>query len=45
MLYTRNHSGSTPDLTLAYSPKCVEGEFCELRLYGILGSSSKKLRH
>jgi hypothetical protein len=22
-----------------YSPKCVEEEFCELRLYGILGSS------
>src|SRR5215217_2819118 len=22
-----------------YSPKCVEGEFCELRLLGILGSS------
>src|SRR5215212_1569315 len=24
----------------AYSPKCVELEFCELRLLGILGSSS-----
>jgi len=23
-----------------YSPKCVEGVFCELRLYRILGSSS-----
>src|SRR5215210_3374979 len=22
-----------------YSPKCVEEEFCELRLYGVLGSS------
>src|ERR671917_2768612 len=24
-----------------YSPECVEGEFCELRLYLILGSCSK----
>src|SRR5215208_886424 len=39
MLYTRNHSGSTPDLTLAYSPKCVEGEFLELCQNGVLGSS------
>jgi hypothetical protein len=23
----------------AYSPECVEEEFCELRLLGILGSS------
>src|ERR687898_3327615 len=23
----------------AYSPECVEGEFCELRLYGVLRSS------
>src|SRR5829696_9893135 len=22
-----------------YSPECVEGEFCEVRLYGVLGSS------
>src|SRR5215218_4406806 len=22
-----------------YSPECVEGKFCELRLYGVLGSS------
>jgi hypothetical protein len=21
-----------------YSPKCLEGEFCEVRLYGVLGS-------
>ena len=41
MLYTRNHSGSTPDLTLAYSPKCVEVEFCELRLDGVLRSSMR----
>jgi hypothetical protein len=28
---------------LPYSPKCVEGEFCELRLYGVLRSSHKAL--
>jgi hypothetical protein len=22
-----------------YSPECVEGEFCELPLYGVLGNS------
>jgi hypothetical protein len=22
-----------------YSPECVEGKFCELRHYGVLGSS------
>jgi hypothetical protein len=27
----------------AYSPKCVEGEFCELRLYGVLRSSRTSL--
>src|SRR5215208_5069592 len=26
-------------LTKAYAPKCLEEEFCELRLYGVLGSS------
>src|SRR5215204_7643576 len=25
--------------TVSYSPECVEVEFCELRLYGVLGSS------
>src|SRR5215203_2262435 len=25
----------------AYSTKCLEGEFCELRLTGVLGSSAK----
>src|SRR5215212_717522 len=25
-------------LTKAYAPKCLEEEFCELRLYGVLGS-------
>src|ERR671912_2981350 len=38
-----------PSLSLApfsylYSPKCVEGEFCELRLYGVLGSSCVRPR-
>ena len=23
----------------AYSPECVEGKFCEVRRYGVLGSS------
>jgi hypothetical protein len=27
-----------PASILRYSPKCVEGEFCELPLYGVLGS-------
>jgi hypothetical protein len=26
----------------AYSPECVEVEFCELRLNGVLGSSRRK---
>jgi hypothetical protein len=26
-------------LSCPYSPKCLEEEFCELRMYGILGSS------
>src|SRR5829696_1773385 len=26
-------------LTKAYAPKCLEEEFCKLRLYGVLGSS------
>jgi hypothetical protein len=26
-------------LRALYSPKCVEEEFCELRVYGVLGSS------
>jgi hypothetical protein len=34
-----------PDLTgrksWRYSPECVEEEFCELRLYGVLRSSRK----
>jgi hypothetical protein len=25
-------------LLLSYSPKCLEGEFCELRFEGVLGS-------
>jgi hypothetical protein len=28
------------NLGCLYSPKCVEGEFCELRLLGILGTSA-----
>src|SRR5215212_4890156 len=27
----------------AHSPECVEGEFCELRLYGVLRSSIEDL--
>jgi hypothetical protein len=27
-------------VALHYSPECVEEEFCELRLYGVLGSWS-----
>jgi hypothetical protein len=27
-----------------YSPKCVEEEFCEVRLEGVLGSSSLELK-
>jgi hypothetical protein len=27
------------------SPKCVKEEFCELRLYGILGSSPRKFKY
>jgi len=30
--------GSGPYLCL-YSPECVEGEFCEVRRYGVLRSS------
>jgi hypothetical protein len=33
------HSATSPILRILYSPKCVEREFCELRLLGILGSS------
>jgi hypothetical protein len=25
-----------------YSPECVDGRFCELRLYGVLGSALRK---
>src|ERR671916_825279 len=28
-----------PAIILRYSPECVEGEFCELRMYGVLESS------
>jgi hypothetical protein len=31
------------NLERPYSPECVEGEFCELRLLGILGSSPPEI--
>src|SRR5215212_3510358 len=38
----RSRRGSGPALAYSlYSPKCVEGELCELRLYGVLRSSPK----
>src|SRR5215212_1858282 len=37
----KSRRGSGPALAYSlYSPNCVEGELCELRLYGVLGSSS-----
>ena len=30
--------GTTRYIPLRYSPKCLEEEFCELPLYGVLGS-------
>src|SRR5918992_3444191 len=32
--------GSSAHLAEVYSPKCLEEEFCKLRLYGVLGSSA-----
>jgi hypothetical protein len=34
----RDRAGESPPVL--YSPECVELEFCELRLLGILGSSA-----
>ena len=31
-----------PFTSCSYSPECVEGKFCELRLYDVLGSSPVK---
>jgi hypothetical protein len=33
-----------PTFGLPYSPECVEGEFSELRLFTILGSSPGKFQ-
>jgi hypothetical protein len=36
------HQGMQPRSTrVFYSPKCLEGEFCELRLLGVLGSCAR----
>jgi hypothetical protein len=32
------HSATSPIFRIRYSPECVEGEFCELRVDGVLGS-------
>jgi hypothetical protein len=38
------YKGSTQlDAWSDYSPECVEGEFSEIRLYGVLGSPARRV--
>src|SRR4028118_1569117 len=45
LLLTPVYRSSMTPTIVAYSPECVEGLFCELRLYGVLGSSPLQITH